>query len=130
MIVSNAQIAACGSTCTCGHSVAEKLLMKALDRQGLKAVPAGLKEKWSDEDGYDYEVRIHPADPLAPEGSNSKTGPTLRICRKSRARNESGQGTGPEHVDSTGNWHRQRDLMKEENSEHANNAHIPLTVTP
>lgn len=103
--------------------------MKALDRQGLKAVPAGFKEKWSDDDGYDYEVRVHPADPNAPAGSNSASGPTLRISRKSRVRDDSGQGTGPEYVDSAGNWHKQRDLKKPENASQANDVHIPLTVT-
>lgn len=64
----------------------------------------GLKQKWS-EGGYDYEVRVHPADP-----AHGKTGSIYRIARRSQALDAKGQGSGWEYMDDAGKWHPQRTL--------------------
>ena len=78
---------------------------EAVAQQGLPKAPAGgLKQKWS-EGGFDYEVRVHPADP-----AHGKTGSIYRVARRSQARDAHGQGTGLEYMDSTGKWHPESTL--------------------
>ena len=59
----------------------------------------GFKQKWS-EGGYDFEVRIHPADP-----AHGKTGSIYRAARRKQGTNAQGQGFGWEYVDDAGTWH-------------------------
>lgn len=74
-------------------------------QQGLPKAPAGgLKQKWS-EGGFDYEVRVHPADP-----AHGKPGSIYRVARRGQAKDVHGQGTGWEYMDSTGKWHPESTL--------------------
>lgn len=76
-------------------------LRAALKRQGqgLDTPPAGFKEKWSDK-GFDYEVRIHPADPAF-----GKSGAIYRVGRRAQGVDANGQGAGWEYIDEAGAWH-------------------------
>ncbi|SFW81981.1 RHS repeat-associated core domain-containing protein [Chitinophaga sancti] len=106
-------------------SEARSLLTKALNRQGLVYLPEKFKEKWS-EGGYDYEVRIHPKQENAPEGSNSRNGTTYRVARRLQGSDSNGQGFGWEYVDDKNNWYKERDLKTGDNKQAANDTHIPL----
>jgi len=108
----------------------------ALKRQGYKSgdqYPSGFKEKWS-ENGYDYEVRIHGPDSKAPPGSNSATGTTYRVARRSQGLNANGQGSGWEYGDAAGNWYPTSFLKTAPVNPAANVAasatHIPIPLTP
>ena len=80
-------------------------LDEAVAQQGLPKAPVGgLKQKWS-EGGFDYEVRVHPADP-----AHGKTGSIYRVARRNQAMDVHGQGTGWEYMDSTGKWHPESTL--------------------
>ena len=80
-------------------------LDEAVAQQGLSKAPAGgLKQKWS-EGGYDYEVRVHPAEP-----THGKQGSIYRVARRSQAVDANGQGTGWEYLDSNGQWHPESTL--------------------
>lgn len=81
------------------------LLKKGLRRQGReKSPPGGFKQEWS-EGGYDYEVRVHPADP-----KYGKSGNIYRVARRQQGKNAKGQGKGWEYVDKDGNWHSEKTL--------------------
>ncbi len=107
-------------------SPARNLLNKALKRQGQKNEKNEFKEKWSDKDGYDYEVRIHEKDVNAPSGSNSSLGRTLRVLRRKQGKDENGQGNGWESADDKGNWYKVKDLKSGKNPGAVNETHIPL----
>ena len=80
-------------------------LDEAVGQQGLPKAPAGgLKQKWS-EGGFDYEVRVHPADP-----AHGKTGSIYRVARRKQGTDAQGQGSGWEYMDSTGKWHPESTL--------------------
>ena len=74
-------------------------LNKALQLQGLSTVPAMMKEHWT-ENGYDYEVRVHAAEPRY-----GKTGSIYRVSRHKIGLNANGEGYGKEYLDSNGIWH-------------------------
>ncbi len=74
-------------------------LDKALGRQGLNKPSSGLKETWVEE-GYKYEVRIHPADT-----KYGKSGDVYRVGRSKQGVDANGQGYGWEYMDSQGDWH-------------------------
>lgn len=93
-------------------------LNKALNRQGLKNAPNSLKEKWS-EYGYDFEVRIHKADP-----NYGKTGNIYRVARRQQGVDANGQGFGWEYMDQAGNWYR-TSVLKTNNAA-AEATHIQL----
>ena len=90
------------------------------------------KRKWSS-NGTDYEVRVHAASPDAPVGSNSASGTTVRVARRSVDSN--GKSTGWEYADGKGGWHSQSTLRSHNrdgtenplyNAEAANDTHIPI----
>ena len=83
---------------------AQNLLNRALKRQGINKETNKFKEKWSDKDGYDYEVRIKEKDANAPPGSNSASGRILRVSRRKQGLDENNQGHSWESVDGKGNW--------------------------
>lgn len=108
-------------------SEARQLLNRALERQKLTKAPNEFKEKWSDKDGYDYEVRVHGPSDKAPEGSNASSNTVLRVARRERSTDESGQGSGWEYADDKGNWYKQRDMKSgDAPANAANDTHIPL----
>jgi len=85
----------------------EDLLDEALKRQGFKdgeGYPNGFKEKWSDGE-YDYEVRIHEAEP-----QHGKSGNIYRVARRKKGVDANGQGFGWEYGDMNGNWHSTKSL--------------------
>jgi hypothetical protein len=95
-------------------------LKVALKRQNLKKAPNSFKEKWS-EDGYDYEVRIHPADPRY-----DKTGSIFRVARRQQGTKPgSTQGYGWEYLGSDGKWYHSS-LLKSGNDAAARLTHIQL----
>jgi RHS repeat-associated protein len=99
-------------------------LNEALGQQNLSAPPNNYKQKWS-KDGYDYEVRIHPANPV-----HGKTGNIFRVARRKQGVNEHGQGSGWEYQDHSGNWHHESTLKPTSSSYNAQAAadtHIPVT---
>lgn len=106
-------------------SSARELLSTALKRQNLQSAPAKFKEKWSD-NGYDYEVRIHPPQTNAPEGSNSASDITFRVARRLQGKDENGQGHGWEYADDSGNWYKESELKGGKNEKAANDTHIKL----
>ena len=106
-------------------SQARQLLYRALRIQGLKSPPESFKQQWTEE-GYDYEVRIHPQDPNAPAGSNSATYSTFRISRRLQGTDANGQGYGWEYLDEKGNWFKNKDLKANKNPEASNDTHIPV----
>ncbi|MBP1177656.1 flagellar biosynthesis GTPase FlhF [Paenibacillus sp. PvR133] len=72
----------------------------ALKRQNLDKSPASFKEKWSEE-GFDFEVRAHPADPRY-----DKTGSIYRVARRQQGTKPgSTQGYGWEYLGSDGKWY-------------------------
>jgi hypothetical protein len=78
---------------------ANDFLYEGLTRQGLTSIsPTGFKEYWSSE-GFDYQVRAHPADP-----TYGKTGSIYRVGRRLQGTDANGQGFGWEYADSVGNW--------------------------
>jgi RHS repeat-associated protein len=77
----------------------QNYLNDALRQQGLSTAPANLKQKWSD-NGFDYEVRIHAADP-----NHGKSGSIYRVARRQQGMDANGQGFGWEYLDDKGNWH-------------------------
>lgn len=85
---------------------APQLLDIALHRQDLATAPESLKEKWSD-GGYDFEVRIHAADP-----QHGKTESIYRVARKSQKVDANGQGSGWHYGDTQGNWHPENSLKE------------------
>ena len=86
-------------------SVPQAYLDEALCQQGLTTAPPGaLKQKWT-EGGYDYEVRVHPANP-----THGKSGSIYRVGRRSKAVDEFGQGSGWEFMDRDGAWHAEKTL--------------------
>ncbi|MFC5702318.1 RHS repeat-associated core domain-containing protein [Cohnella faecalis] len=98
-------------------------LNTALKRQGLDKAPSNFKEKWS-QDGYDYEVRIHPADP-----KYGKQGDIYRVARREQGTDANGQGKGWEYMDSNGNWHSTSSLKPQNpsyNAQAAADTHIQL----
>jgi len=110
------------------------ILTKALARQGISSgdpLPKSFKEKWT-EGGFDYEVRIHPADPMAPPGSNSASGPTYRVARREHGKDSKGQGKGWEQADCACNWYHQSHLNPNNlnfDPKAANDTHIPAPAT-
>jgi hypothetical protein len=65
----------------------------ALKRQGLDKSPNSMKEKWS-ENGFDIEVRVHPADPRY-----DNTGSIYRVARRKQGTQPgSTQGYGWEYL--------------------------------
>lgn len=80
-------------------------LDEAVAQQGLLSPPAsGLKQKWSN-GGFDYEVRVHPANP-----AYGKSGSIYRVARRNQTLNAKGQGTGWEYMDCAGTWHAESTL--------------------
>ena len=85
---------------------------------------------------YKYIIRGHKASLTAPAGSNSASGPTIRLSRQSTEINPStGKGSGVEYYDPIQRkWHHES-ILKEKhknnqpnplyNAEAANNTHIP-----
>ena len=106
----------------------KQILDEALKRQEFKEgnpYPGGFKEKFT-ENGYDYEMRVHPPDAKAPPGSNSAGGPTYRLRRKAQGLDANGQGKGFEFMDDKGNWHRQADIKAGNPPQASNDTHIPI----
>ncbi|WP_238392614.1 polymorphic toxin-type HINT domain-containing protein [Paenibacillus antri] len=99
-------------------------LNEALKQQNLTSVPAnGLKQKWS-QDGYDFEVRVHAADP-----NYGKTGDIYRVARRQQGTNANGQGYGWEYIDHNGVWHHTSTLKPSSpnyNAQAAADTHIQL----
>jgi RHS repeat-associated protein len=98
-------------------------LKAALSKQGLKKAPDKYKEKWS-QDGYNFEVRIHPADP-----KYGKKGSIYRVARQRQVTDNKGQGSGWEYMDENGNWHHTSTLNPKNhnfNEDAARDTHIQL----
>ena len=98
-------------------------LDEALKQQGLSDAPGNLKQKWS-ADGFDYEVRIHAADP-----DHGKSGSIYRVARRSQGVDANGQGAGWEYLDNKGNWHHTSTLKPNSptyNAQAAADTHIEL----
>ena len=98
-------------------------LKAALEKQGLDSAPANFKQKWS-QDGYDFEVRIHPADPRY-----GKEGSIYRVARRQQGTDANGQGHGWEYIDSNGKWHHTSTLKPNSptyNDQAAADTHIQL----
>ncbi len=98
-------------------------LNKALKRQGQTTPPAKMKESWT-ENGYKYEVRVHPA-----ESQYGKTGSIYRVSRKELGLDAKGQGHGTEYLDSNGVWHHTSTLKPQNpnyNQQAAADTHIQL----
>lgn len=94
-------------------------LNEALSRQGLQNVPIYLKEKWS-EFGYDFEVRIHPADPRY-----DKTGSIYRVARRKQGVDSHGQGFGWQYMDESGNWYSESFLKTSNTAAEATHIQLP-----
>jgi RHS repeat-associated protein len=73
-------------------------LGEALIKQHLNRIPAALKESWSS-NGFDYEVRIHPAD-----SKYGLSGSIFRVARRLQGTSGNNQGFGFEYLDINGNW--------------------------
>ncbi|GIO14791.1 hypothetical protein J19TS2_43460 [Cohnella xylanilytica] len=98
----------------------EDFLNTALNRQGLDKAPSSMKEKWS-ESGFDYEVRIHPADPRY-----DKEGSIYRVSRRQQGTKEgTNQGYGWEYLGDDGKWYHTSEL-KSGNDAGAKATHIQL----
>ncbi|WCT56195.1 hypothetical protein PQ456_01310 [Paenibacillus kyungheensis] len=82
-----------------GKGRSSDYLSKALKQQNLSSAPANFKQSWS-QDGYDYQVRIHPANP-----QYGKEGSIYRVARRQQGQDAKGQGYGWEYIDTNGNWH-------------------------
>ena len=98
-------------------------LDEALSQQGLKSAPDRLKQSWT-ENGYEYEVRIHPAEP-----QYGQQGSIYRVARRLQGTDAYGQGSGWEYMDIYGNWHHTSTLKPSNpafNSQAATDTHIPL----
>ncbi|MDQ0271330.1 hypothetical protein [Cytobacillus purgationiresistens] len=95
-------------------------LNAALKRQNLDKAPSSFKEKWS-EDGFNFEVRAHPADPRY-----DKTGSIYRVARRQQGTNPgSNQGYGWEYLGSDGKWYHSS-VLKSGNDAAAKATHIQL----
>lgn len=82
-------------------SEAESILNGALKRQGFKegdVIPSNFKSKFVDNNGIEFEVRIHPADPKYGGGD------IYRVARRTE------NGSGWEYLDPKGKWHSTKDL--------------------
>jgi RHS repeat-associated protein len=98
-------------------------LTQALKKQGLNKAPNFFKEKWS-MGGYDYEVRIHPANP-----KYGKSGNIYRVARRKQGVDANGQGYGWEYIDENGYWHHTSTLNPNNsgyNDQAAKDTHIQL----
>jgi RHS repeat-associated protein len=101
------------------YGVAEGLLRQALRLQGLSTAPAGgFKQAWSG-GGFDYEVRVHPADP-----KHGGTGSIYRVARRAQGVDANKQGAGWEYVDDAGVWHKESTL-KPGSTKHPNKSFNP-----
>lgn len=98
-------------------------LNEALKKQGLDKAPSNFKQKWS-ENGFDYEVRIHPA-----ESQYGKDGSIYRVSRRQQGIDANGQGYGWEYMDQSGKWHHTSTLKPQNPSfsdQAARDTHIQL----
>jgi RHS repeat-associated protein len=101
------------------YGVAEGLLRQALRLQGLSTAPAGgFKQAWSG-GGFDYEVRVHPADP-----KHGGTGSIYRVARRAQGVDANKQGAGWEYVDDAGVWHKES-TQKPGSTKHPNKSFNP-----
>ena len=102
----------------------QKYLNEALKRKGLDKAPNNLKEKWAG-NGYDFEVRIHPA-----ESKYGKEGNIYRVARRRQGFDANGQGYGWEYIDKNGKWHHTSTLRPQNpgyNEQAACDTHIQLS---
>ena len=101
-------------------------LDEGLRRQGFNVggvYPAGFKQKWTN-GGFEYEARIHPADP-----AYGQTGNIYRVARRRLGTDANGQGDGWEYIDINGNWHHTSTLKPNNptyNAQAARDTHIPI----
>ena len=98
-------------------------LDKALKQQGLTSAPDGLKQSWT-ENGCDFEVRVHPAEP-----QYGQQGSVYRVTRRLQRTDIHGQGSRWEYMDIYGNWHHTSTLKPNNpafNSQAAVDTHIPI----
>jgi hypothetical protein len=99
-------------------------LNEALKVKGFSSVPStGMKAKFS-QDGYDFEVRVHAADPRY-----GKTGDIYRVARRKQGTDANGQGYGWEYIDDKGMWHHTSTLNPKNpnfNEQAAADTHIQL----
>jgi RHS repeat-associated protein len=98
-------------------------LTEALKKQNLSSAPKNFKQTWS-QDGYDFEVRIHEANP-----QYGKSGSIYRVARRQQGKDANGQGYGWEYIDQNGQWHHTSTLKPSSpnyNSQAAADTHIQL----
>lgn len=95
-------------------------LKAALKTQNLKKAPDKLKAIWS-QDGFDFEVRIHAADPRY-----DKTGSIYRVARRQQGMKPgTNQGYGWEYLGSDGIWYH-TSVLNAGNDAAAKATHIQL----
>jgi hypothetical protein len=81
-----------------GMEVPKNYLDKALQKQGLSGVPAGMKQSWI-EGGYKYEVRVH-----AGENSYTNAQSVYRVSRQ-QIPTPGVEGTGTYYLGTDSNWY-------------------------